>query len=68
MYKDYRALISASATEHYSIAYLDFLSETPVYTILYSTLYAIWGEYQIQSVCLCVCLSRESCPLIDLRS
>ena len=34
----------------------------------YSTLYPIWREYQIQSVCLsvCVCVSSDSFPIIDL--
>ena len=40
-----------------------------VYHILYfySTLYPIWGEYQIQSLCLCVCVSSDSCLITDLR-
>ena len=36
---------------------------------LYLTLYPIWGEYQIQSVRLSVCVSSDFCPigLIYLR-
>ena len=34
-----------------------------------STPKTIWGGYQIQSVCLsmCLCFSSDSCPIIDLR-
>ena len=38
-----------------------------IYFSFYSILYPVLGEYQIQSVCLCVCLSGDSCPMIDLR-
>ena len=37
---------------------------TRPYIVYYSTLYGIWGEYQLQSVCVC---SSDSCPIIDLR-
>ena len=33
--------------------------------LFYSTLFAIWGEYQIQSVCLSICLSVF--PAIPVR-
>ena len=43
--------------------------------IIVFTLYPIWGEYQIQSVyqcvclsvCLSVCVSNDSCRITDLR-
>ena len=56
----------------------DFLCEMEIRKVafipinIYSTLYIVWGEYQIQYLCVCVSLyvcvsSFFSCPIRDFR-
>ena len=49
---------------------MDSISVFSIISLL-DPIYPIWGEYQIQIVCVClsvcVCVSSDPCPLIDLR-